>query len=219
MDNQEMKKHIATYKMLQEIPALKMPCPRCGKQQMNADMVENALSRHEDIYTCSECGREESAFDYVGQKKPLELWYAVRFLNGDVLPYERKTPENLKPYYKLSASVTFKVLDEDIDDIMCTALEGGITYWCNRAEIVGDKYLGEYASEQISRGGELRLYDCESDAVYTLTLDKFLRGLATYVSGCYDIAVDGGRVDPGQIDAEGADCIIQYAIFDDVIYG
>ena len=113
----------------------------------------------------------------------------------------------------------FKVLDEDIDDIMCTALEGGITYWCNRAEVVGDKYLGEYASEQISRGGELRLYDCESDAVYTLTLDKFLRGLATYVSGCYDIAVDSGRVDPGQIDAEGADCIIQYAIFDDVIYG
>ena len=58
--------------MLQEIPALKMPCPRCGKQQMNADMVENALSRHEDIYICSECGREESAFDFVGQKKPLE---------------------------------------------------------------------------------------------------------------------------------------------------
>ena len=141
MDNQEMKKHIATYKMLQEIPALKMPCPRCGKQQMNADMVENALSRHEDIYICSECGREASAFAYVGQKKPLELWYAVRFLNGDVLPYERKTPENLKPYYKLSASVTFKVLDEDIDDIMCTALEGGITYWCNRAEIVGDNQL------------------------------------------------------------------------------
>ena len=44
MDNQEMKKHIATYKMLQEIPALKMPCPRCGKQQMNKNMAKNALS-------------------------------------------------------------------------------------------------------------------------------------------------------------------------------
>ncbi len=218
MDNQVMNKHIATYKMLQEIPALNMPCPRCGRDQMNKDMAENALSRHEDIYICSECGREESAFDFVGQKKPLELWYAVRFLNGEVLPYERKTPENLKPYYKISASVTFKVLDEDIDDIMCTALEGGITYWCNCAEVVGE-YLGECASEQISRGGILRLHDCESDAVYELTLDIFLRGLATYVSGCYDIAVDSGRVDPGEIDAEGADCIIQYALFEDVIYG
>jgi len=213
-----MKKKIETYKMLQEIPALNMPCPRCGKHQMNKDPAENCLSRHEDIYICSECGREEAAFDFVGQKKPLELWYAVRFLNGEVLPYERRTPENLKPYYRISASVTFKVLDEDIDDIMVTALEGGITYWCNRAEVVGE-YLGECASEQISRGGMLRLYDCESDAVYELTLDKFLRGLATYISGCYDIAVDGGRVDPGMIDAEGADCIIQYAIFDDVIYG
>jgi len=219
MDNQEMKKHIATYKMLQEIPALKMPCPRCGKQQMNKNMAKNALSRHEDIYICTECGREESVFDYVGQKKPLELWYAVRFLNGEVLPYERKKPGNLKPYYKLSASVTFKVLDEDIDDIMCAALEGGINYWCNRVEVVGEKYFGKYASEQISRGGELLLYDCESDAVYTLTLDKFLHGLAAYVSGCYDIAVDSGRIDPGQIDAEGADRIIQYAIFDGVIYG
>ena len=172
MDNQEMKKHIAAYKMLQEIPALKMPCPRCGKQQMNKNMAKNALSRHEDIYICTECGREESVFDYVGQKKPLELWYAVRFLNGEVLPYERKKPGNLKPYYKLSASVTFKVLDEDIDDIMCAALEGGINYWCNRVEVVGEKYFGKYASEQISRGGELLLYDCESDAVYTLTLDK-----------------------------------------------
>lgn len=214
-----MKKHIATYKMLQEIPALKMPCPRCGKQQMNKNMAKNALSRHEDIYICTECGREESVFDYVGQKKPLELWYAVRFLNGEVLPYERKKPGNLKPYYKLSASVTFKVLDEDIDDIMCAALEGGINYWCNRVEVVGEKYFGKYASEQISRGGELLLYDCESDAVYTLTLDKFLHGLAAYVSGCYDIAVDSGRIDPGQIDAEGADRIIQYAIFDGVIYG
>lgn len=218
MENTNCKKQITTYKMLQEISALNMPCPRCGKHQMNKDMAENALSRHEDIYICSECGREESAFDYVGQKKPLELWYAVRFLNGEVLPYERKTPENLKPYYKISASVTARVLDEDIDDIMITALEGGINYWCNCAEVVGE-YLGDCASDQISRGGELRLYDCESDEVYTLTLDKFLRGLATYISGCYDIAVDSGRVDPGQIDAEGADCIIQYALFDDVIYG
>ncbi len=213
-----MKNKIEIYKMLQNIPALDMPCPRCGKHQMNRDMAENALSRHEDIYICSECGLEESAFDSVGQKKPLELWYAVRFLKGEILPYERKTPENLKPYYKISASVTAKVLDEDIDDIMVTALEGGINYWCKRAEVVGE-YLGEYASEQISRGGELCLYDSESDDVYTLTLDKFLRGLATYISGCYDIAVDSGRVDPGQIDAEGADCIIQYALFDDVIYG
>ena len=59
---------------------------------------------------------------------------------------------------------------------MCTALEGGINYWCCKAEVVGE-YLGEYASEQISRGGELKLYDAEEDEVYTLTLDKLLKGI------------------------------------------
>lgn len=91
-------------------------------------------------------------------------------------------------------------------------------YWCSRAEVVGE-YLGEYASEQISKGGELRLYDCESDEVYTLTLDKFLRGLATYISSCCGFVVENGCLDPGAIDAEGADCIVQYALFGDVIYG
>ena len=42
------------------------------------------------------------------------------------------------------------VTQEDIDDIMAGALEGGINYWCGEAEVVGN-YLGEYASEQISR--------------------------------------------------------------------
>ncbi len=41
---------------------------------------------------------------------------------------------------------------EDIDDIMAGALEGGITYWCSKAEVAGE-YLGEYGHEQIARGG------------------------------------------------------------------
>lgn len=52
------------------------------------------------------------------------------------------------------------VNDEDIDDIMAGALEGGINYWCDEAKVVGN-YLGEYASEQISRGGQLKLHDFE----------------------------------------------------------
>lgn len=55
----------------------------------------------------------------------------------------------------LEVKFNVEVTNQDIDDIMCTALEGGITYWCRRAEVVGGKYLGEYAHEQISRGGEV----------------------------------------------------------------
>ena len=48
------------------------------------------------------------------------------------------------------------VTERDIDDIMSCALDGGICYWCKEANVVGE-YLGEYASDQISRGGKLEL--------------------------------------------------------------
>ena len=40
---------------------------------------------------------------------------------------------------------------QDIDDIMSIALDY-IGYWCGKAKVVGE-YLGEFASDQISRGG------------------------------------------------------------------
>ena len=81
----------------------------------------------------------------------------------------------------LSANVSAKVCDKDIDDIMCAALEGGITYWCEHGQ-----RLSENISEnmQASRSVKAENFVCmiaESDEVYTLTLDKFLRGLATYI--------------------------------------
>ena len=114
MNNEDMKKLIETYKFLQTIPALNMPCPRCGKNKLEPDFTDNCLSRHEDIYICTECGRDEAGLDFVGQAKPLDKWYAVRFLNGDVGPYERKTPEGIAPYYWVNAHVTAKVTDQDM---------------------------------------------------------------------------------------------------------
>ena len=121
--------------------------------------------------------------------------------------------------YSVSAVINFVVSDEDIDDIMSAALDGGITYWCGRAEVVGE-YLGEYASEQISRGGTLRLYDIEDGTVSELTLDKFLNGLRLWIENerTFELT-NAGRLDVGQIDALAADAIIQYALFNNVIFG
>ena len=66
-----------------------------------------------------------------------------------------------------------KCTQENIDDIMSMALEGGITYWCGQAKVKG-KYLGNYGSEQISRGGTLYLYDNEDDSEYELTPESIL---------------------------------------------
>ena len=112
---------------------------------------------------------------------------------------------------------------EDIDDIMAGALEGGITYWCCKAEVVGE-YLGEYGHEQIARGGTLRLHDREADMTYGLTKEKFLKGVelwARNLVGCNCLEqIDGKlRIDCCNADAIVCDAIIQYALFSDVIYG
>lgn len=115
------------------------------------------------------------------------------------------------------------VTQEDIDDIMVGALEGGINYWCCEAEVVGD-YLGEYGSEQISRGGQLLLHDMEDDEIYILDKEKLLKGLKMYFEKPhpYDIleVIDNKlRIDTCEADATVFDMIIQYALFDDVIFG
>lgn len=113
------------------------------------------------------------------------------------------------------------VTNENIDDIMCTALEGGINYWCSRAEVIGD-YLGEYASDQISRGGELRLYDSVSDDKYIITRDSLLMAIENYLkehdSDCLYFEDGKKRIDTCYIDVIGADAIIQYAIFGKIVY-
>lgn len=115
------------------------------------------------------------------------------------------------------------VTHEDIDDIMAGALEGGINYCCDEAKVVGN-YLGEYAREQISRGGQLILHDFEEEEDYILDKEKFLKGLKMYFQKPhpYDILEEQDnklRIDTCNADATVCDMIIQYALFDDVIYG
>ena len=123
--------------------------------------------------------------------------------------------------FKIKIEKEITVTQQDIDDIMVAALEGGITYWCRKAEVVGD-YLGEYASEQISRGGVLKLYDAESDDVWVLTLEKLLHGIEKAYDGNWFIDYgwcDGSVIDTCQVDGEVADTIVQYALFDELVFG
>ena len=105
-----------------------------------------------------------------------------------------------------------------IDDIMGTALDGGITCWCRGVKVVGE-YLGRYASDQISRGGSLILYDAESSDEWELTLEKFLNGVKLYFEdGCH-VRVEDGCIDASDMDSVDADCIIQFALFGEMRFG
>ena len=123
----------------------------------------------------------------------------------------------------LEVTLRCTVMESDIDDIMCGALEGSISYWCSKAEVVGD-YRGEYASEQISRGGHLKLHNFADGKKYILTKEKFMNGLKKYLENPhpYDITEgtkDGFKLDTCQADAVVCDMIIQYALFGEIVYG
>ena len=97
-----------------------------------------------------------------------------------------------KEYEEIKAEISVRISTEDIDDIVTTALEGGICYWCRRAEVKG-KYLGEFASEQISRGGVLVLHDSVDDKKRELNKEKLLSGVKQYLENedkPYNILVD-----------------------------
>lgn len=122
----------------------------------------------------------------------------------------------------LELNLAVRVTDEDIDDIMSSALDR-ISYWCGACEVKGGKYLGDYASEQISRGGTLILYEAEDDGKWELTKEKFIEGLKIYFRN-YPLDVldvlDGSLIiDCGMVDGEVADTIVQYALFGELVYG
>lgn len=120
--------------------------------------------------------------------------------------------------FTVQPKIDVNLTQQDIDDIMVAALEGGINSWCRKVEAVGG-YLGERTSDQISRGGSLVLYDAESSDKWELTLEKFLNGVKLYFENSCYVHVEDNRIDTYNIDANEADCIIQFAIFEEVVFG
>lgn len=125
-----------------------------------------------------------------------------------------------KKKFEIRAEVKAELTQENIDDIMCSALEGGICYWASEAEVVEDKRCADWGHEQIARGGALILHDAESSDKWELTLEKFLNGFKLWLENNGDRygAVDCGKVDTGEIDGEMADMIVQYAIFGQLMF-
>lgn len=120
--------------------------------------------------------------------------------------------------FTVRPEVEINLSQQDIDDIMSSALDSGICHWCRRAEVVGE-YLGEYASDQISRGGSLILHDIESAQTWELTLEKFLNGVRLLFDGGCSISITNNCIDTCEIDSADADIIVQFAIFGEVVFG
>lgn len=122
----------------------------------------------------------------------------------------------------VKAEIRATLTEEDIDCIMVSALEGGVTAcWCCEAEVVEEKRVSDWGHEQIARGGSLIFHDSESDDRWELNLEKFLKGFKLWIENGgdeYGAVQKNGRVDCGQIDAACADEIVQYGLFGELIF-
>lgn len=118
-------------------------------------------------------------------------------------------------------TINIEISDDTCADIMCTALEGGIGYWCVADDIryVGgdSEYLSFVALDDNDADAEpfgKVTYDTIRIGIERILLDrvKIRRDLRNQVLS----VTNPDRTD---IDADAADCIVQAGLFNDVVYG
>lgn len=184
-------------------------CPVCGKQLMLCDECRHTEGHGPCDYdnNTSSCHRNPTA----------SVQDTVEDAMSELTGEEQIVVND--NYFTIRPQIAVSLTRKDIDDIMVAALEGGITYWCSKAEVLEEKRCSEWGHKQIARGGVLILHDTESTDKWELTLEKFLDGVKLFLElGTY-VQIDDGKFDICAFDSTDADQIIQLALFGKLVYG
>ena len=131
--------------------------------------------------------------------------------------------------YRIDYKTQIKITDEDILDIMSSAVYG-IAYWVQTMKYPDGKSLGDNAEEHVANGGSVIVVidePIEDGGPVEFPIDKFtvLKGVEKYLAEGnrpYNILeVDSGEfvLDCGMIDADVSDMIIQYGLFGEIVFG
>lgn len=120
---------------------------------------------------------------------------------------------------KFKIQVEMTVTPYDIENIIITAIEGGIGYWACllNDEIEFDNQpddipVSQYATELLLLGKTIKFVDTEEfSEIWELTLEKLLLGIK--------LSMEDEPFDLNDLDTEQSDCIVQYALFGELIYG
>lgn len=108
-----------------------------------------------------------------------------------------------------------RLTDEMVDDILCTALEGGSNYWTRLVSCKERWPEGaEYLSQCLTRGRSLGWLTDDGER-YTLTLPKMRRGIYR-AARHFGLAVERFYEEH---DATGADVAVQFALLGEIVYG
>jgi hypothetical protein len=119
--------------------------------------------------------------------------------------------------------------NELFGDILCTALEGGSNYWIETIKFLPpyNKPKGcsvsEYATSELNAGKTIQIVDVDNEH-HDLTMGDLIFGIKRWAH-CHpnrvSIITENGRseIDAGNIDANEADTILQYALFGKWVFG
>ena len=125
--------------------------------------------------------------------------------------------------------MTENVTRELVNDLLCTALDGGVGgswYWLEDYKIkpvdnlvtqfdLKEYYAVQYRHDALAAGATM-LFKAEDDETeYVLTLDDFVYGLQLY---CENFQCTISKLVDDH-DADDADNVLQYALFKKCIYG
>jgi len=131
--------------------------------------------------------------------------------------------------HKVTITQSHEFSTKDISDLLITAFEGGINYWCGAVHILRDEDDNDLCksvplehqlkvfrpSDAVAYGGEIILKDIESDDTWILGIEDLKSGIAQY---CTEAGIPlADLVDVH--DADMSDSIVQYALFKELVFG
>ena len=120
---------------------------------------------------------------------------------------------------------TVEISDELIEDILCGAFEGGITYWANNVSCHDNKdmkkvggWKHEYLTKTKKKNAKLIIHTIEGGqvAMSKKSIIDTLQKMDNPENG-YTKAL--GRILNETYDADDSDIVVQMACFGEVVYG
>lgn len=122
---------------------------------------------------------------------------------------------------KVEFTITQQVSLQTLADIIVTAVEGGINYW---SQIVVYKWTEgpEHTVADI-----IEIGDGDENKPHHIDLEIVQRGIQRILNDNPAIRIDlhqqvadcVSQDDAGHVDADGADCIVQAGLFNELVYG
>lgn len=116
----------------------------------------------------------------------------------------------------MTISPEFTLSAETVSGILITAFEGGINYWCESAAPKDGIFLAHDLASHLAAGGSIILNVRDGDTPQVeLTPEAFCAGFSRYIAQ----GRPWGSAREVDLDAEGADVLIQLAVFGTVVFG